>query len=58
MKDRTIQTLIANIALAVIILGVLVFRPETAVLATAVAALLAINGREALQQHRENNGGG
>jgi hypothetical protein len=58
MKDRTIQTLVANIALAVIIVAVLVYRPERAVLATAVAALLAINGREALQQHKERNGDG
>jgi hypothetical protein len=58
MKDRTIQTFVANIALTVIIIAVLVYRPETAVLATSIAALLAINGREAIQQHKERNDDG
>jgi hypothetical protein len=50
LSERSIQTIIANLSLAAIGIGVLVFRPDTSVLSSLVPAFLAINGYEVFRQ--------
>lgn len=54
ISERSIQTIIANLALVVVGVGVLVHRPDVDVLSLFIPAFLAINGYEALRQSEEN----